>query len=287
VKVRLPHCRRANCTIVLAHGHFNLTPGAHTLSLTLTHADAALLGSSPRLPMQLSARLLRHGHPFGKVVRANGGHPLLALPAVQMGLSCPAQASLGSQIALSGSLGLPGAHTLTLAISSPGGQSSRQLHTNGAGAFSASIGATASGPWTFGATYAGDRTHAVSGVGCGTYVPPAPPPPTHKKGPPPPPPPPVETKLELACRKKGSEEPFTGKISPVLAEVPITITYRYKAPGGPLVEKVDQVKTGPEGTFSDQPNAAINVDQIGSAQAHWSGAIGYVEATSPSCEFGP
>jgi hypothetical protein len=286
-EVRLPHCRRANCTIVLAHGRFKLKPGAHTLSLTLPQADEALLGSNPRLPIQLSARLLRHGHPFGSVVRANGGHALLALPAVQMGLSCPAQAPLGSQVALSGSLGLPGAHTLTLAISSLGGQSSRRLQTNGAGAFSVSIGAMTSGQWTFVATYAGDRTHAASGAGCATYVPPVPPPPSHKKGPPQPPPPPIETKLELACRKKGSEEPFTGKISPVLAELPITVTYRYKSPGGPLEEKVDLVKTGSEGTFSDQPKAAINVDQEGTAQAHWPGEPGYLEATSASCEFGP
>ncbi len=254
-QARVPHCQRANCTIVLAHGRFKLKGGAHTFALTLTRGNEALLGVNPRLPIQLSARLLRNGHPFGKVVLANGGHPLLALPAVQMSLSCPAQASLGAQVTLSGSLALAGAHTLNLEIGSPGGQSSQQIHTNSAGAFTASVGATSAGPWTFVATYAGDRSHAASGAGCGTYVLPAAPPPSHKKGPPPPPPAPVETKLELTCRKEGTEEPFTGKISPALAEAPITITYKYKSPGGPLDEKVDQVKTGSEGTFSDQPKA--------------------------------
>ncbi len=286
-QARLPHCNHANCTIVLAHGRFKLKPGAHTFALTLARGNEALLGVNPRLPIQLSARLLRNGHPFGRVVRANGGHPLLALPAAQMSLTCPAQVALGAQIALSGSLGLPGAHALSLAIGSPGSHPSRQIHTNAAGAFTASVGATSSGPWTFVVTYAGDRLHAASGAGCGTYVLPAVPPPTHKKGPPPPPPPPVETKLELTCRTKGSEVPFTGKISPALAEVPITITYKYKSPGGPLEEKVDQVKTGSEGTFSDQPKAAINVDQEGTAQAHWPGETGYLEATSASCGFGP
>jgi hypothetical protein len=291
-QARLPHCHRANCLVVLAHGRFKLKPGAHTFSLTLTHADEALLGSDPRLPIVLSARLLHNGHPFGKTVIANGGHPLLALPAAQLSLSCPAHALLGSQIAVSGSLGLPGAHTLTLAIGSPAGASTVQLHTNGAGAFTLSLAATSTGAWTFAATYAGDRLHAPSGAGCATYVPPAPPPPSHKKGPspapvPPSPPVPLETKLELACRAKGSEEPFTGKINPALAEVPITITYKYKSPGGPLNEKVDQVKTSAEGKFTDQPKAEINVDQLGTAVAHWPGEMGYLEATSPSCEFGP
>jgi hypothetical protein len=305
VQARLPHCNRANCTIVLAHGRFKLTPGAHTFALTLTHRHEALLGVNPRLPIKLSARLLRNGHPLGRVVRANGGHALLALPAAQMSLSCPAQLALGTQIALSGSLGLPGAHALSLSIGSPGSHPSQQIHTNGAGAFTASVGATSSGAWTFAVTYAGDRLHAAAGAGCGTYVLPAVPPPSHKKGrlpppgppppptpppppgPPPPPPPPVETKLELTCRAKGTEEPFTGKITPALAEVPITITYKFKSPRGPLQEKVDQVKTGSEGTFSDQPNAVIKVAQEGTAQAHWPGETGYLEATSASCGFGP
>ena len=116
---RLPRCSRASCTIVLARGRFKLKPGAHTFALTLTRGNEALLGSNPRLPIQLSARLLRNGHPFGKAVRATAGRSLVALPAVQVGLSCPAQASLGSQIALSGSLGLPGVHTLSLAVGGP------------------------------------------------------------------------------------------------------------------------------------------------------------------------
>jgi hypothetical protein len=291
-RARLPHCRGGSCAIVLAHGRFKLKPGAHTFALTLTHGDETLLASDPRLPIGLSARLLRHGHPVGGTVSANGGRPLVALPAVQMSLSCAAEASLGAQIAVSGSLGLPGAHALSVAIGSPGGGSTLQLHTNSTGAFTLSIPAASIGAWTFAVTYAGDRLHAPSGAGCATYVPPAPPPPSHKKGPSPTPlpivlPTPFETKLELTCRTKGGEGPFTGKIIPALGEVPITITYKYKSPGGPLNEKVDNVKTGAEGTFSDQPKAEINVDQLGTAVAHWPGNTEYLEATSPSCEFGP
>jgi hypothetical protein len=69
--------------------------------------------------------------------------------------------------------------------------------------------------------------------------------------------------------------------------VPITITYKFKSPRGPLQEKVDQVTTGSEGRFSDQPNAVIKVAQEGTAQAHWPGETGYLEATSASCGFGP
>jgi hypothetical protein len=47
------------------------------------------------------------------------------------------------------------------------------------------------------------------------------------------------------------------------------------------------VKTGSEGGFSDQPASHINVDQTGTAVAHWSGETGYLEAASPSCGFGP
>ena len=231
-QARLPHCNRANCTIVLAHGRFKLKPGAHTLALTLTHGNEALLGANPRLPIQLSARLLRDGHPFGRVVRANGGQAAArpALRADEPLLSRPGFARRAGD-----PFGEPRprrAHTRSASRSDRPAATRRCRSTRTARAPSPRrSAATSLGPWTFVATYAGDRLHAASGAGCGTYVLPGPPPPSHKKGPPPPPPPPVETKLELACRAKGTEEPFTGKISPALAEVPITITYKYKSPG--------------------------------------------------------
>jgi hypothetical protein len=284
-QARLPSCQGRHCTIALAHGRFALK-GGKALALTLAHAGEALLRRNPRAAIDLSARMLRNGHPFGPAVHARGGHPLLALPTAPISLSCTAPVSLGAQITVSGKLSLPGSHTLSLAIGSSAARTSQQLHTNAAGDFTLSLNASAVGAWTFSVIYGGDRLRAPSGAGCSTFVPAPPPPASHRTGPPAPPPVPIATTLELACRKNGSEEPFTGKISPTLAEAPIAITYEFRSPGGPVEKLVDHINTNAAGTFSDKP-AGINVDQAGSAVASWPGATGYLGATSPACEFGP
>lgn len=284
-QARLPRCRRGSCLVVLARRHFSLKGGAHTLALTLTHADEALLRKDPRLEIELSARLLRHGRAFGPTLRAGGGHPLLALPSVQMSLACPAQVALGSQITVSGALELSGVHTLKVSSSSPAGHTYQQLQTTSAGTFTLAVGASAGGAWTFTASYGGDRLHGPAGAGCSTEVP-LPPAATHKKAPPPPPPPPppspVMTTLSLTCRNplKGKPE-FTGSIAPTLAEVPITITYKFNF-GGVEQEKLDTVMTNAEGGFHDKGPPE---DAKGKAAASWPGETGYTGATSSSCEF--
>jgi hypothetical protein len=288
-QARLPRCHAPqHCTIALARGRFLLRAGGGRLSLALTHAGEALLARNPRLPIDLSARVLHKGRPSGPAIHAHGGRPLLALPTAPVGLSCTSPASLGAQIALSGTLGLRGSRSLSLAIGSPAGPTTQELHTNAAGAFALSLDASAAGAWTFSVVYHGDRMHAPSGAGCSTFVPPPPPPASHKTGPPAPAPPPIPiaTTLELNCRNKGSEQPFTGAISPTLAEVPITITYRYKSPGGPREELVDHLSTNAAGKFSDKP-VGINVDQTGTATASWPGTTGYLGATSAPCSFEP
>ena len=174
-----------------------------------------------------------------------------------------------------------------MAIRSPTGRLSQQLQSTSPGAFALSLTASAAGAWTFAATYAGDHLHAPSGAGCSTIVPAPAPPPSHKKGPPPPPP--IATTLELTCREHGTEGSFTGRISPVLAEAPITITYEFRINSKETLKTlVDHTTTTAEGAFQDTPEAnKTTVDAEGTATASWPGKAGYAGATSPSCGFKP
>jgi hypothetical protein len=283
-QARLPHCRRGSCLVVLARGRFSLKGAAEKLALTLSHADETLLRRDPRLEIHLSARLLRHGRAFGPTFRAGGGHALLALPAVQMSVACPAQATLGSQMTVSGALGLSGVHALKVSSSSLSGHTSQQLQTTSAGTFTLEVGASTGGVWTFTASYGGDRLHGPSGNSCSTEVP-LPPATTHEKALPP-----LAvtegvtftTILSLSCRNPEAGKPeFTGTIAPRLPEVPITILYKFKF-GGMEEERSDPVMTNAEGGFHDKGPPA---DAKGEATASWPGDTGYTGATSPSCKF--
>lgn len=289
-QLKLPHCHHGPCLVVLSSGHFALTGGrAHTLSLVLTHTEEGLLRGDPKPELELSARMLRHGKPYGPTFHAGGGHPLLARSPVAMSLSCPAQAALGSQIALSGALDLGGVHGVSLAIQFPGGGVAVQrVDTSSSGAFALSVTASAPGTYTFAASLSGDGLSAA-GAGCSTFVP-APPP--HAVKPQPPkkeepakeePPPPTKTSLSLSCRveSKGVQH-FTGSITPALAEVPITITYKFTTPPR-TPEKVDHVKTNSEGKFEDKAEPMPGTE--GEATASWEGESGYAAATSNTCKW--
>jgi hypothetical protein len=282
-RLKLPHCHRGPCLPLLSSGHFTLSGGRpHSHSLLLTHDEEGLLRGDLRPELELSARMLRHGKPSGPTFRAGGGHPLLARGTVAMSLSCPAQATLGSQIVLSGALGLAGVHMLSLAIQSPGGGFARQrVDTSSRGAFGLSAAASAPGTYTFAASYAGDRLHAPAGAGCSTVVP-APPPHAVK-----PPPPPMETSLSLSCRALKENKPhFSGSITPVLTEVPVTITYRFTNPGSPEPhEKVDLLKTNSNGRFEDTTENEPLANTTGEAVAAWEGEPGYTAATSSTCKW--
>ncbi len=278
--LKLPHCHLGPCLVLLSSRHFTLSGGrAHTLSLVLTHAEERHLRGDPSPELELSARMLRHGKLSGPTFRAGSGRPLLARSAVAMSLSSPGQAALGSQIALSGKLDLGGVHRLSLAIQSPGGGLAlQQVQTSSTGAFALAVGASLPGTYTFAASYAGDRLHAAAGAGGSTFVPA---PPGHAVKPS------TATSLSLSCRALKEAKPhLTGSITPVLAEIPVTVTYKFTTPPNPEPhEKVDHLKTNSEGKFEDTTENEPLENTEGEAMASWEGEPGYAAATSSTCKW--
>ena len=264
VRVRVPGCR--GCSLLAGSGQLHLVGGrVNTLTLPLGGRGAKLLAhlSHPRL--LLSARLMRHGHPFGRTFRPAGG-ALVALSASPLTLTCRAHSGPGQPLPVSGTLGVRGVHSLAITTAAGSVQTTHTVTTSAAGSFALTATAPTTGVMTVQASFAGSSGNAPSGAECGTEVSsvvrPAPPPPP---GPPPPPTethpkeaPPAASALTLKCRADVSQK-FTGTLEPALGEAPITITYRYTPIGGVAKELVDTVYTHPDGSFEDEgPRSAPN-----------------------------
>ena len=239
--------------------------------------------------MLLSARMLRHGHPFGPVFRAAGGRAVTVREASPLALTCPAGATPGATVAIWGTLRIPGAHTLTLRIG-PG--TARLVNTDSHGAFTLTTVAAVTGPLPISASFAGRGLHAPSGAECSTDVeavqpalPPLPAGVNAAPGPPPPAPPsppqPVATELKLTCPSPGL---FTGSLGPAVGGADIAISYSYEIPASGMKEtKLDHVETVADGSFQDEPGLPMGA--VGRASASFAGGGGYLASSSAACSF--
>jgi hypothetical protein len=97
----------------------------------------------------------------------------------------------------------------------------------------------------------------------------------------------MKTSLSLSCRAlRENSRHFTGSITPVLAAVPVTITYTFTTPPNPEPhEKVDHLKTNSEGKFEDTTENEPLGNTAGEAVASWEGEPGYAAATSSTCKW--
>lgn len=280
-RVRLPHCARRPCTVLIAGGLMHLAGDrSDALALRLRPSAYALLARDPHPEVLLSARLVRHGRVYGQTFKPAGGAPLLALSSPTLTISCPTAAARGETVTVAGALGMQGVHIVGLSANQG---TPTLLHTTTAGGFRLAIPAPATGDVQFTASFAGGGVEAPASASCVTTLPavpttappPSPPPPAEER-------PPVKTDLALLCRAN-LRLPFTGTLSPALAEVPVTITYIYSHLGQPGLEKSDVVRTAADGSFSDSEGPPG--DSAGEARASWSGQAGYAGASSQPCTF--
>lgn len=293
-EVRRPGCHGGDCLVLLGHAHFKLSGGRrHTLSLTLSHAGAILLGRDPGIGVALSARMLKRGRAFGPTFRPAGGKPLIALSPVALSLTCPAAGAVSVPLVAVGHLSIGGVTHVTVMTGSPSGATASHVVAIGAGgAFSAMVVPDRPGTWTFTASFAGDRLHAPAGASCATGLPGPPagpvrlPPKPKPPPPPPPPPPPTPTSLTLECPEPAGPGGFTGMLTPALLGVSVTITYKFENQHHEQQEKKDTVVTTATGSYEDHGRPEGGEAGVhDTATASWPGGAGYAGSSSPTCEF--
>jgi len=284
IRIRSPRC---HCLVKLASGRFTLAAGAaRVLSLVPPRSLDGLLRGRPKV--LLSARMLRHGKPFGPTFKAAGGRALTALEPTKLTLTCPGTATPGSTITVTGSLGFVGAHNVSVSVDGSGAR----LLTTGPAGFTFTVPAGGVGLRHVGVSFAGEGAHGPAGAECSTAVqlpavsvPPLPAGLSLTPGPKPAPPgepAPTPTSLTLKCPSVGSVA-FTGTLAPPLKEAAITIAYGYSPPAGGHLEKVDVVHTAADGSFSDEEGPPGG--DHGEATASFAGGGGYAASSSTPCSF--